>query len=421
MIGAIVGAVAQRRSGQDAANATRDAARMSSEAELTATREAIAAQERATNQARQDNSTWMHPADRGLATLQSLIYGGPVSYRQRSYTEGMAPRPVAPTAVAPPVGERPANTVGQNPDGSYSVGYGSDEAYQIQHTNSPDGASAEWDKQFADYQKYMSDMQDYANKEAQWQASQQGGNVGAETETVTAQQFELPPNFDGTKYAFDGSKYAFDGSKYDFKFDPSQIDSDPGYAWEKKRGLEDLRTQLMLSGRPGGTVAANATGRFLGDLNASYDDKYYNRQYGENQQNYGRALSENQQGYGRAVSENTLGYGRGLGENTLAYERATGERANYQNNLSNLLNLARGAQSQVTSAEMSGAGNTSQALMNQGNTLANIYGNQGRTLADISMFQGQNAANFGRGMDNIVPNAVKTVASIYSMGRGGGS
>lgn len=355
----------QERAADQAAAATKEAAEKSENAQLTATRESIAAQERALAQARADNAPFLQTAPRGLATLESLVYGTPISYRQNA---GIAP----PQEVANP--GPPPQTIRWEEFVDPATG---ERMSRPVHSENESAAVAEWQAKNKAYQQYLADSAAYREK------------VGATPEqTATAPKFELPMNFDGSKWNFDGSKYAFN-------FDPSKIDQDAGYQWEKKRGLEDLRTQLMAAGRPGGTVAANATARFLGDLNAAYDDKYYDRQYGENRDRYGRALSEN-----------TLGYSRGLGENTIAYDRAVGERSNYQNQLANLLNLARGAQAQVTQAGTNAANNTSNALINQGNSLANIYTNQGVNDANFQLLQGQNAGS-GNGVWDMFKDYMK--------------
>lgn len=113
----------------------------------------------------------------------------------------------------------------------------------------------------------------------------------------------------------------------------------PAYEWQKKRGLEDLRTQLMMMGRPSGTVAANANSRFLGDLNAKEYESGYNRLFNQKQ--------------------------------------------DYVNNLLNLGKIAQGAAGSTSALGATAANNTSNAFQNQGNTLANISNAQGQTNANL--------------------------------------
>jgi hypothetical protein len=113
----------------------------------------------------------------------------------------------------------------------------------------------------------------------------------------------------------------------------------PAYEWQKKRGLEDLRTQLMMMGRPSGTVAANANSRFLGDLNAKEYETGYNRLFNQKQ--------------------------------------------DYVNNLLNLVKTSQGAAGTTSALGATAANNTSSALQNQGNTLANISNAQGQTNANL--------------------------------------
>lgn len=265
----------------EASQAAASASDKASMAQLQATRDSIAAQERALAQARSDQAPWVQPSDRALATLQSSIYGEPIQYQQRSLAE-----------------------LGYRPDGAYG--------------NKTTGGKPV--------------------------VTETGGIPSAyPMQSATARQFS---------------------------FDPSAMERDPAYQWEKQRGLQDLRTQLLMMGRPTGTVAANSTGRFLGDLNASYDDKFYTRQIAE--------------------------------------------RENYQNQLNNLLNLARGGTAAVTTAGQTAASNTSNALQSQGANLANIYQKAGENQANAALAQGQTQANLYSGLGKLPTQ----LASSYLMSGG---
>lgn len=304
---------AQRSAANAAADATQAGAKTAADATLQATRESIAAQERALGTIRSDNAAFIQPADKALATLQSLIYGGPVSYEQRSLAD------LGRGGVQPgQPGYQPAYATA--PTDAHYGGLNTRQIMDMVVGNAPNPQGYT----LADALKAG---QSAAATMTAGGANPNSGNV---TGTATAQ---------------------------DFTYDPTKIETDPGYQWNKKRGLEDLRTQLMLMGRPSGTVAANATGRFLGDLNAGYEDKYYNR---------------NLEG-----------------------------RNNYQNNLLNLLNLARGGTATVGGATQNAANNTSSALLNQGTNLANIATNQGNNLANAQLVKGQSQANLYQGLGQL--------------------
>lgn len=140
------------------------------------------------------------------------------------------------------------------------------------------------------------------------------------------------------------------------------------YNWQKKRGLDDLRTQLMLMGRPSGTVAANANARFLGDLNATEYDKGYNRLYNLNDMNY---------------------------------NRLAGQRQNKETGLLNLLKTGQGAAASTGAASQNFANNASNTAMNTGTNLANIFSTQGTNNANAQLVKGQNQANLYSGLANL--------------------
>jgi hypothetical protein len=150
-----------------------------------------------------------------------------------------------------------------------------------------------------------------------------------------------------------------------------QPEGTPAYEWQKKRGLEDLRTQLMMQGRPSGTVAANANARFLGDLNAREYESGYNRLFTQKQ--------------------------------------------DYINNLLNLGKMAQGAAGSTGTLGQSAAGNMSSAYNQQGQTLANLAGNQGNALASINMNQGQTLGNLYSGLGSQSANAVSTGLKAYDL------
>lgn len=57
-------------------------------------------------------------------------------------------------------------------------------------------------------------------------------------------------------------------------FNPRESES---YKWQKERGLADLNRTLRMNGRLNSTAGMNATGRFLGDLNANEYDRQINQ------------------------------------------------------------------------------------------------------------------------------------------------
>jgi hypothetical protein len=118
-----------------------------------------------------------------------------------------------------------------------------------------------------------------------------------------------------------------------------QPEGTPAYEWKKKRGLEDLRTQLMMAGRGGGTVATNANARFLGDLNAAEYDKGYSRLASRNTEDYNRTFTQKQ---------------------------------DYINNLLNLVKTSQGAAGSTGTLGQAAANGSAAAYQNQGNTLANL-------------------------------------------------
>jgi hypothetical protein len=101
-----------------------------------------------------------------------------------------------------------------------------------------------------------------------------------------------------------------------------------GFKYTKERTLADLGRSLRMMGRGSGTVAANATGRTLGDLNAANEDKQ-------------------------------------------------------RNELWNLAKVGQGAAGAVTSSGGNYANNVSANQMNTGNTLAQLQLQNGQTQANL--------------------------------------
>lgn len=298
----LLSADAQRSAANAASDATQNAARTAADATLTGTRESIAAQERALAQIRGDNAAFIQPADRALATLQSLIYGQPMQYEQRSLAD------LGRGGGQPAWGTTPVNGVTAQQMLRMVMGL----------EPNPNGYT-------------IQDVQ----------------RLGQQASTTMTAGGMNPTNGNVTGTATAPS----------FKFDPTAIQNDPAYQWEKNQGLNDLRTSLMLMGRPSGTVAANATGKFLGNLNAGYGDKYYNR--------------------------------------------GIEERNNYQNNLLNLLNLARGGTASVGAATQNAANNTSNAYGTQATNLGNIATNAGTNIANANLVKGQSQSNMWNGIGQL--------------------
>jgi hypothetical protein len=111
-----------------------------------------------------------------------------------------------------------------------------------------------------------------------------------------------------------------------------------GFKYTKTRTLEDLGRSLRMMGRGSGTVAANATGRTLGDLNAANEDKQY----------------------GRAVD---------------------------------MVKIGQNAAGTIASAGQNAAGNVSANTMNAGNNLATLAVNNGQTQANLWSGLGGTATN----------------------------
>jgi len=306
---------AQAGAANTAANASTQAAQAASAATLQGTRESIAAQERALATSRSDFAPFLQPADRALATLQSSVYGEPIQYQQRSLADlGRTGTPgTAYTASAPAYNGSSAQDILN---------------MVIGKTPNPNGYT-------------MADALKAAQGVKSTQAmtsSVSGAPVDTSgTMTANAQQFDLA------------------------NFKPQETEA---YKWQKQRGLEDLRTQLMAMGRPTGTVAANANSRFLGDLNASEYDKGYNRMAGQKQ--------------------------------------------DYQNSLLNLVKIGQGAAGSTSALSQNAANNTSNALTNQGTNLANIATQNGANQANAALVNGQSQANLYGGLSQLPFNIANT-------------
>lgn len=136
------------------------------------------------------------------------------------------------------------------------------------------------------------------------------------------------------------------------------------YEWQKSRGLEDLGRSLRLMGRPSGTVAANSTARFLGDLNATEYDK--------------------------------------------GYTRLEGQKQDYTNNLLNLIKTAQGAAGSTSASGQNYANNVSNANITQGTNLANIATQSGINQANANLVKGQSQANLYGGLAQLPFNIANT-------------
>ena len=111
-----------------------------------------------------------------------------------------------------------------------------------------------------------------------------------------------------------------------------------GFKYTKSRTLEDLGRSLRMMGRGSGTVAANATGRTLGDLNVQNE-------------------------------------------------------ATQRNELWNMVKTGQGAAGSIAGAGQNAANNVGGNIMNTGNNLANIAQNNGQTHASLWAGLGGTAAN----------------------------
>lgn len=313
---------AQAGAANSAANASTQAAQTAAAATLQGTREGIAAQERALATSRSDFAPFLQPADRALATLQSSVYGEPVQYQPRTLADLGRIGATAPTQPLGVNSTAPAYNTASSQYGGLTSKQIMDMAIGI--APNPNNYTV------ADALKVA-----------------QGSNGAATplgsitpttgTQTANAEKFDLA------------------------NFRPEQT---AAFDWQKKRNLEDLRTQLMMMGRPSGTVAANANERSINDLNAREYDSGYNRLLGQKQ--------------------------------------------DYQNSLLNLVKIGQGAAGSTSASGQNAANNISNAFQNQGANLANIATTNGNNQANAALTRGASTANLWSGLSALPFQAANT-------------
>lgn len=155
-------------------------------------------------------------------------------------------------------------------------------------------------------------------------------------------------------------------------FDPTKTEA---YKWQLGQGQEALAKSLTMQGRGSGSVATNAMTKFAGNLGAQEYDK----------------------GYQRLSSLNDLNY-----------NRMSAQKADYQNQLLNLIKTAQGAAGSTSSAGQNFANASSTASNTAGTNLANIAVNQGTNLANANLAQGQSQANLYSGLTSLPFTAANT-------------
>ena len=231
------------------------------------------------DQSRSDFSPFLQPSNRALATLQSSIYGGPVAYDDPSTTP----------------------------------------------LSAEDLAAENWQQILA---ARKSDPAGLAGLSRDfWDDIEKRGEDPISRVMRTTMRGAAVP-YDGSKTWYRGADGKLTNQapqKLTATFKPQESE---GFKYTKSRTLADLGRSLRMMGRGSGTVAANATGRTLGDLNAANEDKQ-------------------------------------------------------RNELWNLAKVGQGAAGAVTSSGANYANNVSNNQMATGNTLAQLQLQQGQTNANL--------------------------------------
>jgi hypothetical protein len=229
--------------------------------------------------ARADFDPFLQPSNRALAMLQSSLYGGPVAYED-------------------------ASTTALSAEDLAAENWRQIQAARRADPNGLAGLSKDfWD----DIEK-------------------RGEDPITRVMRTTMRGAAVP--YDGSKSWYrgaDGKLTSTAPPKLTASFTPQESE---GFKYTKERTLSDLGRSLRMMGRGSGTVAANATGRTIGDLNAANEDKQ-------------------------------------------------------RNELWNLVKTGQGAAGSVQSSGMNYANNVSANQMNTGNTLANLQNQNGQTQANL--------------------------------------
>jgi hypothetical protein len=240
------------------------------------------------DQSRGDFSPFLQPSNRALATLQSSIYGGPVEY---------------------------------------------DDASTNALTNE--------EIMLENWKAIQANPNNYKLRDDVWNDIRGGEDPASrlmrEGSAKGGQQLtNLPYAIGGEWYrGADGKLTNQKPQKLTATFKPVESE---GFQYTKSRTLADLGRSLRMMGRGTGTVAANATGRTLGELHAANEDKQ-------------------------------------------------------RNELWNLAKVGQGAAGAVTSSGMNYANNVSGNQMATGNTLAQLQLQNGQTNANLWAGLGGAAGN----------------------------
>jgi hypothetical protein len=112
-------------------------------------------------------------------------------------------------------------------------------------------------------------------------------------------------------------------AKLSAMFNPQESES---YKWQKERGLADLGRTLRAQGRGNSTYGMNATGRFLGDLNANEYDRQINSLLNLAKIGQGAAGSTSAAGTSAANNNSSayLSAGQGIGNAAMMAGQAKG-------------------------------------------------------------------------------------------------
>jgi len=236
------------------------------------------------DQTRQDFDPFRQPSNRAIATLQSALYGGDFQYDDPTTT-----------ALTP-------------------------EELASENWNALQG------KQFdfgADFRKDIGNGEDPASRLARGMGN--GDYAGVLPYDATQEWYK----------GADGKLTNVAPQRLTATFKPQESE---GFKYTKSRTLEDLGRSLRMMGRGSGTVAANSTGRTLGDLNANNE-------------------------------------------------------ATQRNELWNMVKTGQGAAGSIAGAGQNAANNVSNNTMSAGNNLANIAMTNGQTQANLWAGLGGTAAN----------------------------
>jgi hypothetical protein len=284
-----VGAVAAAAIGAGAsAYSSNKASKSAAASAKDASQNANATQLYMYDQARSDFSPFLQPSGRAMATLQSSIYGGPVEYDDPS-----------------------ANALTND---------------EIMLEN---------------WKAIQADPTKYNLRDDVWNDIRGGEDPASrlmrEGVAKNGQQLtNLPYAMGGEWYrGADGKLTQQKPQKLTASFKPQESE---GFQYTKERTLSDLGRSLRMMGRGSGTVAANATGRTIGDLTAANEDKQ-------------------------------------------------------RNELWNLVKTGQGAAGSVTNAGSNYANNVSGNQMATGNTIANLQLQNGQTQANLWSGLGGAAGN----------------------------